>query len=221
VSLFRMLADNRDPRSLAARLRRRRSLLLRELLATVPRPARVLDIGGTQTWWDTIGAEGLHGLTIVLVNPKAQQVTRAGFEAIVGDGRALALPDRSFDIVFSNSVIEHVGDLDDQRRMAAEIQRVGRRYYVQTPNRWFPIEPHFVFPAFQFLPLAVRTELLMRFRLGWFPKISERAEARRVASSIRLLTEAELRDLFPGATLHRESFAGLTKSLIVTRGFSG
>jgi len=216
-----MLADNRDPRSVAARLRRRRSQLLRELLATVPRPARLLDIGGTQTWWDTIGAEGLRDITIVLLNPTAQQVTQPGFEAVVGDGRALAMPDRSFDVVFSNSVIEHVGDLADQQRMAAEIQRVGRRYYVQTPNRWFPIEPHFVFPGFQFLPLAVRTELLMRFRLGWFPKIATREEARRVASSIRLLTEPELRVLFPGGTLHRESFAGLTKSLIVVGGFGG
>ena len=214
-----MLADNRDPRSLAARLRRRRSLLLRELLATVPRPARLLDIGGTQTWWDTIGAEGLHDLTILLVNPTAQRVTRPGFEAIVGDGRALAFADASFDVVFSNSVIEHVGELADQRRMAAEIQRVGRRYYVQTPNRWFPIEPHFVFPGFQFLPLAVRTELLMRFRLGWYGRITNRVEAREIAESIRLLTAAELVELFPGATLHREHFAGLTKSLVMVGGF--
>lgn len=195
-------------------------MLLRDLLATVPRPARLLDIGGTEAWWDTIGDGGQRDLTVVLLNPKAQQVSKPGFEAVVGDGRSLAFSDRSFDVVFSNSVIEHVGDLADQQRMASEVRRVGARYYVQTPNKWFPIEPHFVFPGFQFLPVAVRTEMLLRFNLGWFPKMSDRATARRAASSIRLMTEGELRQLFPGGTIHRESFVGLTKSLIVTGGFA-
>lgn len=195
-------------------------MLLRGLLATVPRPARLLDIGGTEAWWDTIGDGGLRGLTIVLLNPKPQPVSKPGFEAVIGDGRALAFPDRSYDVVFSNSVIEHVGDLAEQQRMAHEIRRVGARYYVQTPNKWFPIEPHFVFPGFQFLPVAVRTELLLRFKLGWYPKMSDRAAARHAASSIRLMTEGEMRRLFPGGTIHRESFVGLTKSLIVTGGFA-
>jgi 2-polyprenyl-3-methyl-5-hydroxy-6-metoxy-1,4-benzoquinol methylase len=74
--------------------------------------------------------------------------------------------DHQFDVVYSNSVIEHVGDLDDMRRMAQEIQRVGKRYFLQTPNRYFPIEPHFVFPFFQFLPRPVQISLVQKFRLG-------------------------------------------------------
>ena len=220
MSLFRLLADNRDPRSLAARLRRRRSKLLRALLASVPRPARMLDVGGTEAYWATVAPEGLEGWTIVLLNQRAAAVTRPGFESISGDARTLPFGDRSFDLVFSNSVIEHVGERADQQRMADEVRRVGARYYVQTPNWWFPIEPHFVFPGFQFLPLEVRTQLVMRFKLGWYPRVRDRDEARTIADSIRLLTEAQLRTLFPGGEIHRESFAGMTKSLIVTGGFS-
>ena len=222
MGLFRAIVDHRDPRSVASRLRRRRFVMLRGLLARVPRPARILDVGGTQGYWDAVEPAGLPGITVVLLNQERPVVTRAGFEAVAGDGRAMdALGDRSFDVVFSNSVIEHVGSLDDQRRMAAEIARVGVRYYVQTPNRWFPIEPHVLVPGFQFLPVEVRAALISWFRLGWVPRTPDRAEARRLVESIRLLTAAELTALFPGATLYREQLAGVTKSLIVARGFVG
>jgi hypothetical protein len=126
--------------------------------------------------------------------------------------------DKQFDVVFSNSVIEHVGDFADQRRMADEVQRVGRRYYVQTPNRYFPMEPHFLFPLFGVLPIPVRAFLLRHLSLGWYTKIGDRAESFRVARSIRLLTRRELLSLFPGAQLVRERVAGLTKSYTVFGG---
>lgn len=219
MNLLFPLADNRNPHSLAAYLRRRRGRLVRALLATLPRPLRMLDVGGTQRFWDVVEPDGLAGVTTVLLNREATPVTRSGFESIAGDARSLAFPDRSFDVVFSNSVIEHVGTGEDQRRMADEIRRVSLRYYVQTPNKWFPIEPHFLVPGFQFLPVSVRTELLMRFRLGWYPRQHDRARAEELVSSIRLLDERELRSLFPGAAIRHERFLTLTKSLIAIGGF--
>jgi hypothetical protein len=115
-------------------------------------------------------------------------------------------------------VIEHVGDFADQRRMADEVQRVGRRYYVQTPNRYFPMEPHFLFPLFGVLPIPVRAFLLRHLALGWYTKIEDRAESFQVARSIRLLTRRELLSLFPHAQLVRERVAGLTKSYTVFGG---
>lgn len=214
------LADNRDPGSLAARLRRRRGALFRRLLESVPRPVRLLDLGGTQRYWEVVEPGGLPGVDIVLLNREAPAVTRPGFLGVAGDARDLSdIEGGAFDVVFSNSVIEHVGDLDDQRAMAREIQRVGRRWFVQTPNRYFPLEPHFLFPGFQFLSVEARAQLLMRLRLGWYPRVPDPARAREVAASIRLLTEAELREMFPTSTIHRERFAGLTKSLIATDGW--
>ena len=214
------LADNRNPGSLAARLRRRRGAQFRRLLEGVPRPVRLLDVGGTQRYWEVVEPGGLPGVEITLLNRDAPEVTRPGFRGLAGDARDLSgIADGAFDVVFSNSVIEHVGDLDDQRAMARELLRVGRRYFVQTPNRYFPLEPHFLFPGFQFLSVDARAQLLMRFRLGWYPRIPDPARAREVAASIRLLTEDEVRALFPGAEIHHERVAGLTKSLIATGGW--
>jgi hypothetical protein len=126
--------------------------------------------------------------------------------------------DQQFDVVFSNSVIEHVGGLDNQRKMANEIKRIGRRYYVQTPNRYFPMEPHFLFPFFGVMPIPVRAWLLRHRALGWYSRIDDPAEALQIAKSIRLLTRRELVALFPDGRLVREKFAGFTKSYSVYGG---
>lgn len=124
------------------------------------------------------------------------------------DGTDLPFDDREFDVAFSNSVIEHVPP-DRQPAFASEISRVAQRYFVQTPNRYFPIEPHYQLPLFQFLPERARRALNRRFTLGWQPK-GEWEE-------INLLSARDLRRLFPDAEIHRERVLGLTKSIIAVR----
>jgi SAM-dependent methyltransferase len=213
--LHHHIADNRNPRSLAARMRRRRFALFCALLEGPPKAASVLDVGGTLEFWQAMG-DIPPGLTVTLLNRNAQSRSLPqGFRAVTGDARALTdFAPGAFDVVFSNSVIEHVGGFDDQRRMAAEVRRVGKRYFVQTPNRWFPIEPHFLLPYFQFYPQPLQVALTQHFALGWYPRIPEREQAMRHVELHRLLTAGELRSLFPDARIHRERFAGLTKSLI-------
>jgi SAM-dependent methyltransferase len=126
----------------------------------------------------------------------------------VGDGTKLEFADEQFGAVFSSSTIEHVPQ-ELQADFAAEICRVGRRYFVQTPNRYFPIEPHYQFPLFQFLPHRVQRALNNRFSLGWRKK-GEWDE-------INLLSARDLRRLFPDAEIHRERVFGLTKSLMAVR----
>jgi len=76
---------------------------------------------------------------------------------IVGDACQMPFESGSFDFVFSNAVIEHVGEFERQREMANEIRRVARKgYFVSTPNRWFPIDPHSYLPYFHVMPLHVR-----------------------------------------------------------------
>lgn len=127
--------------------------------------------------------------------------------------------DDEFDVVYSNSAIEHIGDRTDQHSAADEIRRVGKRYFVQTPNFWFPLEPHFLVPGFQFLPLRWKALLLQRFNLGHIPRRPDYSSAKETVQSIRLLTPDEFHSFFPGSTMYRERFLGLTKSLMVADGW--
>ena len=103
--------------------------------------------------------------------------------------------------------------------MAKEVRRVGKRYFVQTPNKYFPLEPHFLFPLFQFLPINIRVLLLQNFRLGWFSKTPDQAKAREIVESIRLLDKREFISLFPNAELYEEKTFGMTKSFVAYGGW--
>jgi hypothetical protein len=217
-------ADFQDTRSVAYRLRLRRlahfvELLDAATLAKKPHPVKLLDVGGSIKFWKILGLAAREDVDFTILNIVPRDDEDSRFQYLQGDARDLSrFGEGEFDIVFSNSVIEHVGGWEDQERMAREVRRVGRRYFVQTPNRYFPIEPHFLFPGFQFLPEAAKVSLLMRFRLGWFPKAKTREEALRYAREIRLLTRREVQGLFPEARLVSEKFYGLTKSFMAVRG---
>jgi len=217
--MLKMLADNRNRNSLATRFRQQRFKLLSSLLACLDGPIQILDIGGTEAYWNMMPAEFGKDISIILLNLAQEKVSSPNLTSVVGDARQIEAKDSSFDVVFSNSVIEHVGSFHDQRLMATEVQRVGKRYFIQTPNRNFPLEPHFLFPFFQFLPLNVRVWLLRNFRLGWFPKTPDPEQARRVVSQIRLLNERDFISLFPAAEIHREKALGLTKSFVAYGGW--
>ncbi len=106
-----------------------------------------------------------------------------GVEAVVFDGCALPFPDQSFDIVYSNAVLEHLPSPAHVARFAAEVQRVGKGWFVTTPNLWYPIEPHYHLPFVQFLPQKSQRKLVKA--LGKVPY-----------DNLRLLTKREMRRLF-------------------------
>jgi hypothetical protein len=220
------LVNSQQDDSLPAKQRKERYEVFKSFISQLRSPISVLDVGGTPKYWKNIGFAGEHGMKVVILNTVEEQRRSSESElsfpdltAMVGDARDMEeFGDNGFDVVFSNSVIEHVGDYTQQRRMAEEVRRVGRKYFIQTPNRFFPIEPHFVFPFFQFLPLRLKVYLLCNFRIGawdWSREISDKQTAEERANSIRLLTERELKELFPGGSVYREKFLGLTKSFII------
>jgi SAM-dependent methyltransferase len=217
--LFKILANNEVDNSLSTQLRRKRFAIFSHLLSKLSRPVSILDIGGTEGFWSRMGLLPAKDVHITLLNVGPLAPSSLGFVHVIGDARCLPFPRQSFDVVFSNSVIEHVGDLSDQRRMAAEIQRVSWRYFVQTPNRYFPIEPHFVFPLFQFLPIPFRAWLHYHFHLGWYPRAANYAAALEDVRSIRLLSMHELRSLFSSTYLYQEKIFLLPKSFILTSGW--
>jgi hypothetical protein len=98
--------------------------------------------------------------------------------------------------------------------MAAEARRVGKYHFIQTPNYYFPIEPHFLFPGFQFLPIKLRVFLINKFNLGHIKRKEKIEEARIMIEEIKMLTINEMKDLFPGSRIWKENWNGLTKSIV-------
>ncbi len=76
----------------------------------------VLDVGGTPYNWERIDAR----FPITLLNTERQEADGLDtcYTLVQGSGTQLEYPDRSFDIALSNSVIEHVGSIDEQRAFA-------------------------------------------------------------------------------------------------------
>ena len=189
-----------------------------------PRPDEsLLDLGGYPMNWfgraAVIGSVDVVNLGLVEAPhvPAGSPVIRS----IDGDARNLALADGSYDIVFSNSVIEHVGDLGDQQAFAREARRLGRRLWIQTPAYECPIEPHYLGVFIHWFPAKWHAGLARLFSLRGLSGAADPAELREIASSTRLLTKREMRDLFPDCEIWTERlFFIIPKSHVAVRGVS-
>jgi hypothetical protein len=217
---LRGMADGYDPGSFSNRMRERRFKLFEDLSADLERPLTILDIGGTNAFWEQRGWAGRDDVQITLVNLKTEPRMHTNIHPTVGDATNLAEhADGAFDIAFSNSVIEHLFQLEAQAAMAREVQRVARAFWVQTPNFWFPMEPHFLVPGWHWMPERARIALIRRRACGWRGPCPDPEVAARTVREIRLLTRRQLRRLFPGATVHAERIGGFPKSFVVYGGF--
>jgi len=168
----------------------------------------VLDLGGQPMIWDGVSCT----LDITILNlpgiAMADYSSRHSIRYVEGDACAAdAYGHRSFDLVFSNSVIEHVGDAGKRAAFAHEVRRLGRSYWVQTPSKWFPIEAHCGMPFWWFYPQWLRAHLIERWR-GKLPAWTEMVEGTTV------LTRGELERLFPEAAIWVERWFGMPKSYV-------
>lgn len=195
-------------RPFQARMRKRRSeIFIRNM--KLREGLRVIDLGGTPEIWQFIDTP----LDITLVNLEYDPKTDVSiapqhkFTLLEEDACKLDLPSCSFDVAFSNSVIEHVGDDAHQRAFASEVRRIAPSYWVQTPSKWFPIEAHNGMPFWWFYPERVRQALIRSWREK-LPAWTEMIEGTTV------LEKSALREMFPDATLVSERYLGLVKSYI-------
>src|SRR3954447_26010731 len=177
---------------LAARARSRRHMRLFPVLAP---DARIVDVG--------CGALGLRALEpdrditgVDRLAPPPYPGTLVQADVLAG----LPFADGEFDLAYCSSVIEHVAPAD-RPRFAAEVSRVARGVFVQTPAWSFPVEPHALLPFAHWLPVALRRRY---WKLG----------AAKDWEQIRLLRRAELQALFPTARVAAERFGPLAKSWV-------
>ena len=144
-------------------------------------------------WPERITALGLH-------DGAGFRATYPHIPYVQGDACALPFEDGAFDIVFSNAVIEHVGGRDRQRQLVSEAIRVGRRVFITTPNRRFPVEVHTRLPLVHWLPDALSHRVYD-------------LTGREIGAEVDLLTRRSFAQLFPGRV--RVVSLGLTLVAIV------
>jgi SAM-dependent methyltransferase len=125
----------------------------------------------------------------------------------VEPGNALPFSTNQFDIVFSNAVLEHTGCRTSQAAFLKEVCRVGRRFFITTPNRWFPIEHHTGLPFLHFLPSAAYRAILAKTSYRYWAE----------EAHLNILSRDALRRMLPtGAKgqVERVRLFGLSSNLI-------
>jgi Methyltransferase domain len=178
----------------------------------------ILDYGGSVHFWVESGLSHLVR-KVVIYNISDCEVRIDGrgdhrFEFRFFDGFHIPVPDRHFDLVVCNSVLEHVSPVH-RPVVANELLRVAKFGYVQTPAQEFPVEPHFVLPLVHWLPRNWGRRLV--FISPW--AILSRASSAKQAAyfdEIQLLNVSDVRGLFPSAKVTPEKFLGLTKSWLIS-----
>lgn len=194
--------------------RQKRLKLFSRLIKNLPKPVKIADIGGTNRFWQKTKFYNKSNYRITTINPMKQSEDSKVLN-IKADGRFLDfIPNKKYDISFSNSTLEHLYTWQDQVKMSKEIKRISRYYFIQTPNYYFPIEPHFHLPFFQFLPKRIRVKFMKSHFFQSRTKTVKPDQLIKNINSINLLTEQKLKNLFPESTIKKEKYFGLTKSFI-------
>lgn len=206
------------PRSAGERSRQGRWSMLAAAFPDLASYA-VLDLGGTVTNWLRAPVAPASVTIVNLVEEPSELPAPGWISVCIGDAcEPAALPSReSYDLVYSNSLLEHVGGHARRQQLADVVHRSAPRHWVQTPYRYFPVEPHWLFPGMQFLPLPLRARIAARW-----PLAHTRAESVESAvASVQwtdLIGQTEMRHYFPDSTLLRDRFWLIPKSLIAVRG---
>jgi hypothetical protein len=181
---------------------------------------RVLDLGGTADAWMAAPLRPREAVVLNLFEPGESH--EPWLRTYPGDAcRARAEldqlgQDEPFDVVFSNSVIEHVGGHAKRVDFAREVRSLAPYHWVQTPYRYFPVEPHFVCPGLQFLPMRSRMAVAAVWPLCHTRPANSQAALEEMQWT-ELLSLTEMRAYFPESELYLERMGGLVKSVTAVR----
>lgn len=179
---------------------------------------RILDIGSqvdNQSRQILERVENRKNLTAInLLGDHLEEIRGAypGIHVMRADACELPFADKSFDLVYSNAVIEHVGDFAAQKRMADEVRRVGRRWFITTPNRWFPFEFHVRMPLISWLP----PRLMHRAARVWgYNHVRRRYQPGCDYSDVHLMTARQLRAAFPDSIVLKPRVTIWPETLVI------
>ncbi len=206
MNLLRFNVFNAVLEPFSRSMRRRRMAKFVEAMQIEP-GVRILDLGGQPEIWDHI--DECLKITCVNLSGVAETDHPSRHDIRFYEGDACHLPEfepGDFDIVFSNSVIEHVGGPERRAQFAAEVRRLSDRYWVQTPSKFFPLEAHCGMPFWWFYPAALRQFFLRR----WAKKLPAWTE---MVATTDIVERDEMSTLFPDATLFNEWLV-VPKSLV-------
>ncbi|RZS95205.1 methyltransferase family protein [Cecembia calidifontis] len=210
-----ILAPSDNPDSFGFAMREKRFQIFEQLINRnfdKDQVIRVLDVGGTAYFWKDKELIKNGRLKITLLNLEKENGVPEGMESMAGDATDLSMfEDGHFDLVFSNSVIEHLYTWENQQKMAKECVRVSKKYFIQTPNKHFFIEAHYAIPFIQYASKKLTYNVLTKTKLSrmrrWKPQ-----DAQQYLDEIRLINKKEMKKLFPGAKIYKEKMLGMTKS---------
>ena len=198
--------------SLGNQFREKRFKFFLKEINKISKPITILDVGGKINFWENRGLAGNNEYKITIVNIEKETSKYSNINYEIGDATNLSqFNDKSFDIVHSNSVIEHLYNFNNQSKMASEIVRVGKKYIVQTPNKYFFLEPHYLLPFFHFIPDKLKYLILTKTKLSRL-KTWDKNFAKQYIKEIRLLSLKEMKLLFPNSKIYFEKFLGMNKS---------
>lgn len=224
--MLNTLRDYSNPSSIGSKFRKKRFKHIENLVEKVLKSknkCNILDIGGSAQYWNLMNAKLLKKCVVTVLNiekprgvdPREQVPLNGIFKFECGDGRNLnSIKDKQYDIAHSNSVIEHVGKIYDMQRFTDELTRVGKYYYLQTPNFWFPIEPHYGVPFIHWLPVLIRARLLAKWNIGFNKKFPTLLAGYDYAEFINLIDQNTLKSMLPAANFRKEKILFFTKSII-------
>ena len=174
--IYNKLKHYKTGKILFFNFRKKRSYLIKKIISKIyllKGSVKIVDLGGTESYWNIIGDDFLNKnkVKITLINLIDYKIKNKNiFSQINKDFFKCEFKKYSFDLSFSNSVIEHIGDTKKQISFCNLHKNLAKFYYLQTPNKFFFIEPHFMFPFFNFLPRSVQLFILSNFNLGNFKK---------------------------------------------------
>jgi len=203
-----------------SKISRTRKLELFNKLMNPTKEMKILDIGAeinptneniiqfidSYSWNNNVSAINLSSEHISLIKQYYPEV-----DARVGDACALPWEDKHFDIVYSNAVIEHLGSFEKQKKMAAEVMRVGKSWFITTPNRWYPFEFHMRLPFVTWLP---RNGYIRFGQLISYNHVERKYMTGIKRDGLRLITAKELKHCFPSSRIIKQRVTFMAETLI-------